>query len=124
MKLRNTFIRRREKRGNRQRKSWRDVGSQCWYKIFFRKHSYLYINKNIYLIHTVYKITNNLLDHYSLSLFDYINFAYKKSNYYFKTFLMCKCQKSGYFKVLQHSKKKLESVYENPRPKVPMVTQY
>ena len=37
---------------------------------------------------------------------------------------VCKCQKNGYFKVLQHSKKKLESVYENPRPKVPMVTQY
>ena len=37
---------------------------------------------------------------------------------------VCKCQKSGYFKVLQHSKKKLESVGKNPSLKVPMVTQY
>ncbi len=37
---------------------------------------------------------------------------------------VCKCQKSGYFKVLQHSKKKLESVVKNPSLKVPMVTQY
>ena len=37
---------------------------------------------------------------------------------------VCKCQKSGYFKVLQHSKKKLESVDPNPSLKVPMVTQY
>ena len=47
------------------------------------------------------------------------------------TYMVCQCiymcvniKKMDFFKVLQHSKKKLESVDENPRPKVPMVTQY
>ena len=76
--------RRREKRGTIHRKSWRDVGSQCWYKIFFRKHSYLYINLNIFNKYTCIKLQTLLLDitlSHSLTI---MNFAYYKKSNYFK----------------------------------------